>query len=90
MPEKVQELRKIAKILQNDFAPYEQGCEQYESFIDDHTFITLESWSNQEALDIHLQQDHVRTYVPKMKACIVNGVFDVQFIQGGEISFVTI
>jgi quinol monooxygenase YgiN len=90
LPNKHEALRKIALILQNEFAPHEEGCEQYESFIDGDTFITIERWTNQALLDIHLQQEHVATYVPKMKECIENHTFDVQFIKGGEITFVTI
>ncbi|AWM81230.1 antibiotic biosynthesis monooxygenase [Gammaproteobacteria bacterium ESL0073] len=90
LPDKAESLRKIAQILEHDFAPYEKGCEQYESFIDGLIFITIERWSDQQSLDEHLQKDHVKKYVPLMKQCIENGVFDVQFIKGGERSFIKI
>lgn len=87
---KTEELRNIANILQFDYAVNEKGCLRYESFIDGHTFITIEIWKNQELLDIHLTQDHVKKYVPEMKKCIVDGIFDVTFIHGGTILQVTI
>jgi quinol monooxygenase YgiN len=88
--EKKTKLREIANILQYEFAPKEKGCEQYESFIDDDTFITIERWSSQKELDIHLETEHVKKYVPLLKECVVNGVFDVQFIKSDDVSFVKI
>jgi len=64
-----EELRKTADILQFEYAPTEEGCEQYESFIDGNTFITLERWSSQEALDAHLAAEHVSRYVPQLRKC---------------------
>ena len=90
LPNKIEQLREIANTLEHDFSVHENGCEQYESYIDGQIFITLERWSSQEALDIHLQQSHVKKYVPLMKDCIENGVFEVQFIKGGERSYLTI
>ena len=87
---KKDELRTIANILENDFAPHEAGCLQYESFIDGSTFITIERWENQESLDMHLTKEHVKKYIPLMKECIENGKFDVQFIKGGDLSFIQI
>lgn len=87
---KQEELRAIANVLQYEYAPHEQGCEQYESFIDGDTFVTLERWSNQQALDVHLQTEHVATYVPQMRACVTGGVFEVQFINSNDVSFVTL
>jgi quinol monooxygenase YgiN len=84
------QLREVADILQNEYAPHESGCELYESFIDGNTFLTIERWSSQEALDAHLQTAHVAKYVPLLRACVVGGSFDVQFIQSGDIRFVKI
>ena len=87
---KEKELRKIANILQFEYSIHEKGCEQYESFIDGDNFITLERWNSQEDLDIHIETEHVKKYVPQLRECVVNGTFDVQFIKNAEISFVTI
>lgn len=83
-------LKEIADILQYEFAPKEKGCEQYESFIDNDTFITIERWSSQEELDIHLEAEHVKKYVPKLRECVENKTFEVQFIKSDDISFVKI
>ena len=85
-----EELRRIANILQHDFAPHEKGCEHYESFIDGDTFITIERWSDQASLDIHLQAPHVATYVPLLRECVIGNSFDVQFIESDKVSFVKI
>jgi len=90
IPGKHDQLRVIANKLQYEYAAHENGCEQYESFIDGDTFITLERWSNQEALDVHLKADHVATYVPQLRECVVGGGFDVQFIKSDDVSFVRI
>lgn len=87
---KQEELRRIADILQHEYSVKEDGCIQYESYIDGATFVTLERWSDQESLDKHLAQDHVKKYVPLMRECVENGTFDVLFINGGEINTVTI
>ncbi len=84
------QLREIADILQHQFAAHEPGCEQYECFIDGDTFLTIERWTNQEALDVHLKSDHVATYVPKLRECVVDGSFDVQFIETDHVTFTTI
>ncbi|MFW3411304.1 putative quinol monooxygenase [Aliarcobacter butzleri] len=83
-------LRQIANILQYEYAVDEEGCEQYESFIDGDTFITIERWSSQELLDLHLKTEHVKIYLPKLKECVINETFDVQFIRSDEISFTKI
>lgn len=83
-------LREIANILQFEYAPNEEGCEQYESFIDGDTFITIERWRDQAALDIHLEAEHVEKYVPKLRECVVDGCFDVQFINTNDINFARI
>jgi len=87
---KEQELRDIANTLQYKYSIKEKGCEQYESFIDNDTFITLERWDNQENLNVHLETEHVKKYVPLMRECVINGTFDVQFIKSDDVSFVTI
>ncbi|EGT3611659.1 antibiotic biosynthesis monooxygenase [Morganella morganii] len=87
---KKEELRSIANILEKDFAPYEEGCLQYESFIDGLTFITIECWKDQKSLDTHLLKEHVKKYVPLMKDCIKDGKFHVRFIKGGELSLTDI
>lgn len=87
---KDKELREIANILQYEYAINEKGCEQYESFIDGDTFITIERWSSQELLDLHLEAEHVKIYVPKLRECVVDETFDVQFIKSDDVSFVKI
>jgi quinol monooxygenase YgiN len=84
---KQDQLRTIANKLQYEYAIHEEGCEQYESFIDGDTFIMLERWSSQEALDVHLKADHVATYVPQLRECVVGAGFDVQFIKSDDVSF---
>ena len=83
-------LRAIANILQHEHAPHEPGCEQYESFIDHDTFLTIERWASQAALDVHLKAAHVAQYVPRLRACVVGGTFDVQFIESDKVTHVTI
>ncbi len=85
-----QSLREIANILQYEYAPNEAGCEQYESFIDGNAFITIERWTDQAALDAHLDAEHVKTYVPKLRECVEDGCFDVQIIQSNKVSFTRI
>lgn len=87
---KEKEIKEIAHILQYNFSVNEKGCEQYESYIDGRTFITIERWSSQEELDIHLEAEHVKKYVPLLRECVENGVFDVQFIKSDDVSFVKI
>jgi quinol monooxygenase YgiN len=83
-------LREIANTLQFEYAPHEEGCEQYESYIDGDTFITIERWQDQASLDIHLQASHVEKYVPLLRECVVDGCFDVQFINTNDVSFTRI
>lgn len=88
IPGKQDTLRAIANTLQYEYAPHEEGCEQYESFIDGDIFITLERWTSQDTLDLHLKAEHVATYVPQLRACVVDATFDVQFIKSDDVSFV--
>ncbi len=90
LPGKTEQLRHIAGVLQHQYAPREDGCIQYESFIDGSAFITIELWRDQDALDHHLAQEHVKKYVPLMRDCVEGGTFSVLFIQGGEVSRVTL
>lgn len=90
LPEKVAQLREIANILQYNYSVNEVGCQRYESFIDGNTFITIEIWENQQVLDIHLEQEHVKTYAPQMKECIVDSIFHVTFIRSDDITQITI
>ena len=90
LPGQHTQLRTIANILQHQYAPHEEGCEQYESFIDGDTFLTIERWRDQAALDIHLQAEHVARYVPALRECVVGGGFDVQFIHSQDVTFVRI
>lgn len=83
-------LRKVADILQHTYAAHEEGCEQYESFIDKDTFLTIERWNSQQALDAHLKSAHVATYVPQLRACVVDGAFAVQCIKSDDVSFMTL
>jgi quinol monooxygenase YgiN len=87
---KHEELRKIANILQYEYAVNEKGCEQYESFIDGDIFITIERWSSQELLDLHFEAEHLKVHVPKLRECVVDETFDVQFIKSDDVSFVKI
>lgn len=87
---KNEELRELANILQYEYAVNEKGCEQYESFIDGDTFITIERWSSQELLDLHFEAEHLKVYVPKLRECVVDETFDVQFIKSDDVSFVKI
>lgn len=87
---KEEKLRVIVNELQNKFAPKEEGCEGYESFIDGNTFITIERWTSQEALDIHLEQPHIKKYVPMMKKCVRGGVFSLQLINADFVQFLEI
>ncbi|PHM70733.1 putative quinol monooxygenase [Xenorhabdus sp. KJ12.1] len=83
---KEDELRNIANVLQFEYAPLEKGCHRYESFIDGDTFITIETWENQSFLDVHLEQEHVKKYVPKMRSCVIDEIFNVTFIDGGMVT----
>lgn len=87
---KQEELRRIANILQYEYSVKEDGCIQYESYIDGLTFITIERWDDQVVLDKHLAQDHVKKYVPDMRECVEKGTFDVLFINGGETETIKI
>lgn len=64
-----------ANVLRHEFAPDEEGCEQYESYIDGETFIAIEHWRDQEALDKLLNTGHIANYLPRLKECIVGGQF---------------
>ncbi len=85
-----QSLKSIADLLQYEYAPHEPGCDMYESYIDDDTFITLERWQNQEALDLHLNTAHVKELVPKLRQCVVNDEFEVTFIHSQTIEQITL
>lgn len=78
-------LREVADKLENEFAPHEEGCEMYRSYIDGDNFVTLERWSDQEALDEHLRAAHVEQLVPELRKCVVDGVFEVTFIDSEEL-----
>lgn len=83
-------LKSIADLLQYEYAPHEPGCDMYESYIDGDTFITLERWQNQEALDLHLNTAHVKELVPKLRQCVVNEEFEVTFIHSQTIEQITL
>jgi quinol monooxygenase YgiN len=87
---KEKEIKKVADILQYKFCINEEGCEQYESFIDGNTFLTIERWTSQEYLDIHLEAQHVKKYVPLLRKCVINETFDVQFIKSSDVTFIKI
>jgi quinol monooxygenase YgiN len=87
---KQDELREMASILKHKYALNEKGCEEYEFFIDGENFLTIERWSSQELVDIHFQAEHVISYIPRLKACVVNETFDVQFIKSDDVSFIKI
>ncbi|WP_407636330.1 putative quinol monooxygenase [Solidesulfovibrio magneticus] len=81
----VREAQKGREHPAHTYAAHEEGCEQYESFIDEDTFLTIERWSSQQALDAHLKSAHVATYVPQLRACVVDGAFAVQLSRATTI-----
>ncbi|MCC4264206.1 hypothetical protein LL240_07030 [Oceanimonas baumannii] len=58
--------------------------------MDGDVFITLERWTDQACLDLHLEAEHVKKYVPELRKCVENGEFSVQFIETDNIRFITI
>ncbi|ASP38328.1 antibiotic biosynthesis monooxygenase [Bacterioplanes sanyensis] len=89
-PDMHQQIKRVADILQLEYAPHERGCELYESFIDGDTFITIEHWHSQQDLDIHLEAEHVKKYVPQLRECVVDEQFQVTFINSDDIQKVVI
>lgn len=81
-----QALRSIARALQCEHAPHEDGCLKYDTFIDGDTFVIMDQWRDQAALDAHLQAPHVAHYAPRIKECVVDGRLDVQIVKAGEVS----
>jgi len=89
-PGKQEELRSIVRELQQEFVLQEDGCEQYEFYIDGDCLIMLERWASQAALDLHTQTKHFSEFVPKMRDCVEGGVFSVQIIKSSDLSFATL
>ncbi|WP_415721356.1 putative quinol monooxygenase [Photobacterium ganghwense] len=88
--EKMGDIRRVAAILQYEYAPDEPGCLQYESYIDGEQFVTIERWLDQAHLNQHLAAEYVKEYVPQLRACVVGGIFDVLFIDSEGCRHVTI
>ncbi|WP_198971903.1 putative quinol monooxygenase [Xylophilus sp. ASV27] len=82
-----QKLRDIAHALQHEHAPKEEGCLRYDAFIDGDTFVILDQWRDQAALDAHLQAPHVARYAPRIKDSVVDGRIDLQIVKAAEVSF---
>ncbi|HDV6321248.1 antibiotic biosynthesis monooxygenase [Burkholderia cenocepacia] len=80
-------LRDIAHALQHEHAPHEDGCLQYDTFIDGDTLVILDQWRDQTALDAHLQAPHVVRYAPQIKDCVVDGRIDLQIVHANEVNF---
>ena len=65
----INEYIRIAKDLV-EATQKEEGCIFYSLHqdVNDPTVLTcIETWTNQEALDRHLQSDHIKTIVPKLR-----------------------
>lgn len=61
----------------------EVGCYLYTFHVDkkdDHRFVFIEKWTNEEALDAHTQTPHFLAMAEKLKP-ILDGWFDVQFLE---------
>ena len=82
-----QTLRDIAYALQHEHAPRENGCLKYDTFIDGDTFVILDQWRDQAALDAHLQAPHVAHYAPQIKDSVVDGRIDLQIVKADEVNF---
>jgi quinol monooxygenase YgiN len=72
-PEKQAELIQLA---QGMFEPSraEPGCISYEFYEDtqgDHTFVFVESWKNQEALDQHFQTAYFKRFMAQFSDMII-------------------
>lgn len=86
---KQEELRTVFSLLQNHVVA-EDGCEQYEAFIDGETFIIQERWASGAALDTHLKQAHMAQYIPAIKDCLEGGALHVQILQVESLNAVTL
>ncbi|MBP0598161.1 antibiotic biosynthesis monooxygenase [Herbaspirillum sp. LeCh32-8] len=78
-------LRESAQTLQSHTLP-EDGCIRYEPHIAGDTFILLEQWRDQASLDAHLNTAHIALYLPQIRACIEDGLLDVQMIEPKSVS----
>ena len=83
-PGKQEKLRLVANILQKRTAT-EEGCQRYEPLIDGDRFILIERWVSQEALDKHMQQDHIKVHLPQLRECVAGGVFEAEFIETDSV-----
>lgn len=88
-PGKQEKLRWVANNLQKRTAT-EEGCQRYEPLIDGDTFIIIERWTSQEALDKHMQQEHMRVHLPQLRDCVAGGAFEAEFIETDSIKTVTV
>lgn len=88
LPGKEEKLRSVANILQKRTVT-EEGCQRYETFIDGDVFIMIERWTSQEALDKHLQQDHLKVHLSQLRECVAGGVFEAEFIGTDSVKTVT-
>lgn len=89
-PGKTEVLRSLVKKLQQDFVLREEGCEEYEFYIDGDNFVMLERWANQAALDKHAQTKHFSEFIPKMKSHVEGGTFSAEIIKSSDRSFITL
>lgn len=87
LPGKHQRIRDIAHALQYEHAPREDGCLKYDTFVDGDTFVILDQWRDQAALDAHLQAPHVAQYAPQIKDSVVDGRIDLQIVKAGEVNY---
>ena len=87
LPGKQEKLRSVANNLQRSTVT-EDGCLRYEPFIDGDTFIITERWASREDLDKHLQQDHIKVYLPQLRECVAGGVFEAEFVEADSIKTV--
>ena len=87
LPGKQEKLRSVANTLQRRTVT-EEGCQRYEPFIDGDMFVMIEGWTSREALDKHMQQDHVRVHLPQLRECVEGGVFEAEFIETDSVKTV--
>lgn len=81
------QLREVARVLKHDFAPHEEGCLKYDTFIDGDMFVIVDQWRDQAALDAHLQAPHVAELAPQIKDSVVDGLIELQIIEADKVSF---
>lgn len=88
LPDQHEVLRHLVRKLQQEFVLQEEGCEEYEFYIDGDSFIMLERWANQAAFDNHTQTRHFSEFVPKMKSLVKDNLFSVEIIKSADRSYI--